>query len=705
MFSSLIKKTKQILISLRFSILFTFVTLFILAITTILVITYYELSQSMTKISYQLTHQISSSIDQEINNELSHALSQTQFGASFISNNILSTQKISNFVLNMMEYEKRAHPSVSSVFWSDEKGSVFLSGEEGNNNIYSQILTRPINSTPGSSEATRETSIHFLKTNTIKKIKEVNLTYDPRVREWYKTIKTTKKSFITDVYQFLYFGPHFWGITIASPAITPSGEFIGAYGINIRIDFLRKFIEKIKVSEHGTIFIVLDDDRVIAFPKLNQYGNPAIKNINSILTPGVNKSFSVYKTLNKNVFLFKDKTQQYLASYKPITGFGPHTFYIGIVIPEDDFVGVLKKASFMIFIIGLITLIVSILLVSRLISHIVQPMKKLVFETKQIKNFKLAHDIKIDSRIKEVIVLADALHDMKIGLRLFQKYVPAHLVRELIKSGAELTAGGAKKNLVVLFSDIKDFTSISEVLDPNKLMIQICEYFEVLSKIIMEEHGTIDKYIGDSIMTFWGAPLSEPQPCHKAARAAIRFQKSLNIINKKWQKQGLPVFITRIGIHMGDAIVGNLGSSERLNYTALGDNINVTSRLEGINKIYGTKIIVSAAIYKEIKNQFTLRFLDRVILKGKGKAIAIYELIAEDIHEVSFNITTYNKFFSQGFAKYEQRQWEDAIIDFKACTDIYQDDFVAPLFIQRCLEFKINPPDSNWSGNHGIHVK
>src|SRR3990167_996157 len=227
---------------------------------------------------------------------------------------------------------------------------------------------------------------------------------------------------------------------------------------------------------------------------------------------------------------------------------------------------------------------------------------------------------------------------MKQSLRSFQKYVPAALVRQLIKLGTAAEVGGEKKSMAFLFSDIRDFTTISERLNPSDLAKYICDYFDALSSIIIANRGTIDKYIGDAIMAFWGAPLPEADPCRQAAKSALECVRRLENLNEKWQLEGRPELFTRFGIHVGDAIVGNFGSSERLNYTAIGDVTNTASRLEGINKIYGTQILVSDAVYRVIKEQFVLRLVDCVILKGKNEPSYIYELIAVVHGQLTYDV-------------------------------------------------------------------
>lgn len=345
----------------------------------------------------------------------------------------------------------------------------------------------------------------------------------------------------------------------------------------------------------------------------------------------------------------------------------------------------------------MLILIFGVIFVSSVISRVVRPIKRVVNQIDKIKQFDLSGQRVIESRIEEVILLSKAVQALRSGLRAFQKYVPATLVRQLIETGQGAAVGGAKKDLTVFFSDIENFTALAENMDPNLLMEYLCEYFDALSKIITAEEGTIDKYIGDSIMAFWGAPIVTPDPCHRAARSALNCMRCLEMLNKKWEAEGRQRLLTRIGLHRGDAVVGNVGSAERINYTALGDAINVASRLEGLNKIYFTKIMVSEVIYQNIKDHFVLRLVDSVVVKGKAVSGNVYELLAETKAELSFDIDSYREMFMQGFALYQRAEWDAAKALFEKCLLIYPADSVAPIFIRRCDELKAHPREQ-WDG-------
>ena len=209
----------------------------------------------------------------------------------------------------------------------------------------------------------------------------------------------------------------------------------------------------------------------------------------------------------------------------------------------------------------------------------------------------------------------------------FSKFVSKEIVDELLKNPEKAELGGANREVTVFFSDIVGFTTLSEKMSPEELVSQLNEYLSVMTDSIIEYKGTIDKYMGDAIMAFWGAPLyleEHPYYCCVAALAQI---KKLEELQSDWDSRGLPKFEIRIGINTGLAILGNMGSNHRMNYTCMGDSVNLGSRLEQINKNYSTKIIISEFTYERVKDRIYARELDIVKVKGKNMQVKIYELL------------------------------------------------------------------------------
>jgi adenylate cyclase len=279
----------------------------------------------------------------------------------------------------------------------------------------------------------------------------------------------------------------------------------------------------------------------------------------------------------------------------------------------------------------------------------------------------------------------------------FKRYVPADLVIQLINKNITADLGGKQQELTVFFSDISKFTSIVEKMDPEKLVQDLCVYFESISKTILENKGTIDKYIGDAVMAFWGAPVPLETHAEKACHTAITIQNNLRNIFQQWNDKGKIPFLTRIGIHTGKVLVGNLGYKERLNYTIIGDAVNVSSRLEGINKVYGTEIIVSEETYKECQNNFEFRLLDRVSLLGRFQGMNIYELVSYK-NEANENQNKIYEDYKEGLRYYFDQNWSKALDYFNAAIRFHPNDAPSHIMLNRCLQYINNPPPKEWNG-------
>jgi adenylate cyclase len=690
MFHSFFEKFKKILVSLRVSILSIFVMLFVTAMLILITINYVHSSRTLLFTADKLMHEVSNSLYREFSREMSMALRDNELSAEFVMHDILNPNDLEEMTAYTLDLANRFY-LVQATHWSDENGNYIIAAyEEDDDSVTSEIYS-------SKTKPPTHVIIHRnVKGDIIKKENLENVSsFDPRKRPWYERAKEAGKTVWTDIYG--YEPNHQLGITLATP-VYKNNKYLGTFGIDVRLDWLSWYIGEQKISPNGIIFIVTKKGEVIAYPGFDKLPpQSSLIDVNDLPQKWIAKSFEMYQKTGEAEFDFTYEGKEYVSVYKEIPHLVGHDWSIGIVVPVDDFTGQLKKNSLINIGISLVILMLGILVVSQLVTRVVNPLKNLVKETEKIKHFELEDEDRISSRIKEVMFLSNAIHAMKLGLKSFQKYVPASLVRQLIEADEHARIGGSKKQLVILFTDIKDFTTIAENMDPDKLMEHLCEYFDSMSTIIVEQKGTIDKFIGDSIMAFWGAPLLVDQPCQSAARAALKCERRLAELNANWILQDKNPLITRFGIHIGDAIVGNVGSSERMNYTAIGDSINMASRLEGVNKIYGTQIIVSEKVYSILKDEFVLRMVDWIAVKGKTKAEKIYELLAQDKTELAFDVVAYQKEFDQGFEAYRNQQWDEAIKFFKHCLALYPGDKVAAIFIERCQDLKSHPPEK-WDG-------
>lgn len=281
--------------------------------------------------------------------------------------------------------------------------------------------------------------------------------------------------------------------------------------------------------------------------------------------------------------------------------------------------------------------------------------------------------------------------------RAFSSYVSPELVTEILQDPDKLKLGGETKNITVLFSDIRGFTTLSELITPVTLVSILNSYLSPMTQIIMDEHGTLDKYIGDAIMAIFGAPVDVSNHPERACKAALYMLKNLEKLNQEWKERDWPHISIGIGINTGEAIVGNMGTDIRFEYTAIGDTVNLASRLEGLNKLYGTEIIISKSALEGLpSSQFFVRELDLVRVMGKEQPISIFELI--DFHPGDPEKATLVSSFTDALQTYRERNFKAAWKKFADILKTFPGERPSILYLKRCSEYIEQPPPANWDG-------
>ncbi len=660
---------------------------------------YYLADNMMQEISKYVTNKTLTYLDPAIRNnkQLSY----------LIENNILDKKNINKSVKYFKKVLK-ANKEFVMVYYGSENGNLFMAKKMPDNSFTKRIITRTKNSIKIShTHQNKKYNKSFPS-----KTESLITGYDPRRRIWYKRAKQEKNLIWTDVYTFA--SDNKPGISNAIPIYNKDKTLDGILSIDVGVIELSYFLNTLEIGKKGKAFIINRNNKIIALPisnkneinklfkkqMMNNKEKFVIASINDIKDFEIKDSFQKYSQNGNDlskVFIYTSKNENYLAKYTRFPKNSGLDWTIGIIIPEKDIMGSVINNNKKILFISFALIIITVLIGFFFSKSISNPLRLLSKEMDKIKDFQIDSSKHIKSRLIEVNRMKTSFESMKNGLLSFRKFVPADLVAQLIKLRKEAILGGEKKDLTIFFSDIADFTSISENLNPESLVERLGKYFKIFSKTIIDSKGTVDKYIGDAVMAFWGAPNPLPNHATEACLTALKCKQLMKKISDEYQEKGDSFFKTRIGINTGEVIVGNMGYENRLNYTVIGDAVNIASRLEGLNKYYGTGIIISKNTYLQAQNFIEARKLDLVAVKGKEEGIAIYELVSEK-DNINNATKEFINLFNEGVDLYLSQKWEEAIKIFTQTIQKKKNDKPSHILLKRCENYKKNPPLKNWSG-------
>jgi adenylate cyclase len=286
----------------------------------------------------------------------------------------------------------------------------------------------------------------------------------------------------------------------------------------------------------------------------------------------------------------------------------------------------------------------------------------------------------------------------------FSQYLSPGVISLMEKDPEKyIRPGGEVKELSVLFSDIRGFTTISEGLTPDQLVQLLNEYFEQMTEILFATDGTLDKFIGDAIMAFWGSPSPQEDHASRGCACALQMSRGLATLNAKWQAAGRPPISIGVGLNTGMVNVGNMGTARRLSWTVMGDNVNLASRLEGITKEYHVQIVISEATYHQVSSQFVCRELDKIRVKGKNQPVNIYELMGVAAEKSKYQPLLDG--FDTAMKSYKAQNWREAANQFSEVLANFPDDGPSQVFLERAIEFSENAPEGEWDGVYVMKTK
>ena len=455
--------------------------------------------------------------------------------------------------------------------------------------------------------------------------------YDPRNRFWYNDTIKTERTLISSPYL---------AFTISAPVITISaplkGRVQGVLAADLKLDDFSDFVYAQRPGEHGTAMIFDQAGTLIAHPDFAEFVTNAmthpshpqsfkVRDVAGGMAASILKAWDGGDQYDGNIR--DDQGQDFLFRLRKFALGDRFSLYVLMVAREDDFVKNIQDLERVGLIIALVATAALLPAVWLFGSTMSRSLKAITGQAAKLQTLGAPDCSPVRSYIREVHELGLTVSLAQRAIWSFSRFVPKELVRRVVDNSISTELGGVRQEITVLFTDVRGFTTIAESSDPDTLMRQTSRYFTVLTEAFLAEGGTVDKFIGDAVMVFWNAPNPQSDHVKRACRAALAGKAASEQLNAEFETEGLQPFFTRFGIHVGDAVVGNLGSAERMNYTALGNTANLASRLEGLNKEYGTAILVSEELYLRARDDFRFKEIGSVIVKGMTKKTQVFELI------------------------------------------------------------------------------
>jgi class 3 adenylate cyclase len=424
-----------------------------------------------------------------------------------------------------------------------------------------------------------------------------------------------------------------------------AGESLGVVGATVTLDRLSQFLRTHRVSANSVTLIADEAGRIIAHPtpekSVRREGDKlAFATLTGSDDVGLRAALEARGDSGRSTFHFVEPTsgQRMVASIVPFPLKLQQPWQMITVTPLDDFVGPQKAINRMLVVLACFLIGLELVVIHHFARAVARGLASVSRQFEAVRGMDFSGASGGRSQLREIADLQEAFIRLRGTLRSFARYVPIDVVRELVRSGQPLALGVESRPMTVFFSDLENFSTYAEAMAPNDLLHQISTYFSVMTEAIAKEGGTVDKFTGDGVMAFWGAPVAQPDHARRACAAALRAARRMEALNREWARENRPQMRLRIGVNTATVLVGNIGSKERLNYTVLGDGVNVASRIEGLNKNFGTTICICESAFEAVRAEVVARPLQRVAVKGRQREILVYELLGfrnTDDHELA----------------------------------------------------------------------
>ncbi|WP_171128293.1 MULTISPECIES: adenylate/guanylate cyclase domain-containing protein [unclassified Ruegeria] len=528
--------------------------------------------------------------------------------------------------------------------------------------------------------------------------------YDPRSRSWYLQAEEAGDAIITDPELFWAFG--LVGFTVAEP-YSIDGSLLGVVAADVTLDRFSQYLAENPVSDNSVSYMLDDKGLVLAASDgMTQFGGGnnqvALTHVadaeNRIAATAYSQS---HESEGAEVYDFSYDGQDFIVSLSSFHENLGKPWRLMVVTPLDDFTAEFHASNRKMLIIGLAAVAIQLTVITIIAGLVASPLQRLARKVERIQSLDSASDISIvRSRVREIAILSSAIETLDTAVQAFARFVPVELVRQLLKSDQKLELGGQSRFLSILFCDVEAFSTLAERIAARDLLSRVSSLLGMFNRRVLEEKGTIDKFVGDGVMAFWGAPSPLDEHAFHACVAALAVQNDLERLNQDWRKSDEPEMRLRVGIHSDVVLVGNVGSRERMSYTVLGDGVNIAARLEDCNKIYGTQICISHDTFREAGDRLCVRPIDELQVKGRRSLVTIYELLgahgAGDQFEPSESTLEIARLSRRAFDALVAKDHNTALKAYREVLERRPDDPVASLHVKRLEAGEIDPPSRAW---------
>ncbi len=532
--------------------------------------------------------------------------------------------------------------------------------------------------------------------------------YDPRKRDWYRVAfeargagEPSDEVFWTEAYTFYTTGEP--GITAMIHVEDPRGHR-SVLAMDVLLRCLSDFTRALEVSENGIGAILAEDGRMLGLPGLPRFEDEAerkkafLQRPRDVDVPELRAAAEAYLRLNEpELFVFETQGDRWWAQVRDFP-LGPgRDARAFVLIPEADLVGAVNKLRIALVAVAALGFGGALVLAVMLARRYSRPLATLADNSERIGSLDLRELSPVNTTLREVDQLATEQERMRVALDSFSRYVPVDVVRELMTQGEAARIGGSRREVTVLFTDIRGFTSVAEAMDPEVLTAHLAEYFEELLGIVQGDgFGTVTQLTGDGLVGFWGAPRLDEEHARHAAAAVLACCERLGELNQKWRGAGKPELHTRFGLASGAAVVGNVGAMSRLVYTAIGDTVNLASRLEGLGRFYGTSVLASEETHRAADG-FEWRRVDVVRVKGKSEPVGVYELLGPT-GRVAEDRLAFARRYEEALERYRSRRFAEAREALEGLAKEHPHDLSVERLLALARRFEQDVPDASWDG-------